>query len=176
MKEDLANREEVLIYLAAQGKTNSEIAALLDCSTSTVSSKMQEDRIQFEIRHVRQKLYGKDPKSRFQAMLPDALDVTEQILQNPNAKPQLRFQAAQEVMDRALGRPTQTVEHQGSLIRSLFERLDADKNPVQTIDITPDKRFLRNPELENPNETVAPKTSQDNPNFNKVDDWVSKNL
>ena len=189
--ENLANKDEMLVYLSAKGAKTSEIASALDLTPQTVRLKLADDRVQFEIKRLRYQLYGKDHKKRFQDILPYAMDVTEEILKSPSAKPQLRFAAAQEVMDRALGKPKQTVEHEGSLVRSLLEKLNS-KPGQEIIDISPlspdaiapgtDLDNVETPQarvdsqvLGNPN-YVTKMNSQENPNFQKVDDWMAKNL
>lgn len=172
---DLANKDHVMVYLAAKGLKTAEIAEAIQLEPATVRLKLSEERVQFEVKTLRYKLYGKDHKKRFQDILPQAVDVTEQILMNPNTKDALRFQAAQEVMDRALGKPKQTVEHEGSLIRSLFEKLDGVKEEpafdVEAIPIALEDR-IEPALLGNPNERT--KKTEENPNF--VDDWAKNNL
>lgn len=137
----LSSRENAIIYLSAQGKATSEIAEALGISVSNASKTLREERIQFEIKRLRHKLFGHDTKAvkkRFDDMVEGAQNVIQEIIDNPNSavKPQLRFNAAQEVLDRSLGKPKQTVEHQGSLIKELFDRLD-DPNSSKIIDIEP---------------------------------------
>jgi len=164
----------MLIYLAANGFNNTQIASELGISTQTVSNKLQDGRIQFEIKHTRYRLFGANTKKRFDSILPQAIDVTEEIINNPNVKPQLRFQAAQEVFDRSLGKPKQTIEHEGSLVRALYEKLDAKNvTPVENI-----KETVIEGVAQNPNTVVPYKKTEDNPNTltDMVDDFVKKHL
>lgn len=137
----LSTRENAIIYLAAQGKPNSEIAEALGLSPHTVGNTVREERIQFEIRRLRHRLFGSDTKvakKKFDEMVGSAQKVIEDILENPNTtvKPQLKFMAAQEVLDRSLGKPKQSVEVTGSLIEQLFDRLDQPEvNKI--IDVSP---------------------------------------
>lgn len=176
---DFANRDNMIIYLAAEGKTNAQIGEALDIDPATVRLKLTDERVAFEVKRMRYKLYGADHKKRFESILPHALDVTETILLDANAKSSLRFAAAQEVMDRTLGKPKQTVEHEGSLVRALFEKLDG-KKPVIEVGGEPTAPENERPALtliENPNEKVAVDVSK-NPNLSDdpIDNWVNKNL
>lgn len=129
--------------------------------------------MQFEVKHVRYKLYGKDHKQRFSQILPHAIDIAEKVLLDPNTKTATKFAAAQEFMDRALGKPKQTVEHEGSLIRSLFEKLDGRANEPAIMEGS----FTELPES-NPNE-VRQLTPAANPNLqsdNPIDKWADENL
>lgn len=170
MSENLQNRDQTLAYLAATGLTNAQIAESLGLDPKTVRLKLTDERIAFEIKHLRYKLYGADHKKRFNDILPHALDVTEEIVRNPNISPKLKFAAAQEVFDRALGKPKQTVEHEGSLIRALFEKLDAQKS-TPVIDVG------KETVIENPNERInLPTQANPNRNMDTVEDWISKNI
>jgi hypothetical protein len=176
--EPLKNQDEVLVYLAAQGRSPKEIADILGLTAETVRLKLNHERIQFEVKHLRYKLFGKDHKKRFSDILPYAIDATEAILKNPSAKDRTRFAAAQEIMDRALGKPKQTVEHEGSLIRALIEKLDQNgqNEKAQSIDseVVPE---LSAGVSTNPNEISRPDTSK-NPNLqtDSIDQWAEENF
>lgn len=145
----------------------------------TVGLKLQDEKIQFEIKHIRYKLYGKDTKKRFNEILPHAIDITERLLHDPFTKPSTKFQAAQEIMDRALGKPKQTIDHEGSLIRSLFDKLDGKGEPVEVdvITVTEEQTMLPLPEKkENPNGIINLDTENPNLKLDPVDQWVKDNL
>lgn len=159
---------QLIIYLAATGVKNPEIAEQLNLTVNYVNSVLKEERSLFELRKLRHQLYGKDLKKRFHDLIPAATDVIEQTMLNPNVKPHLKFTAAQEVLDRALGKPKQTVEVEGSMIRSVFEALDS-KGEAPLIDVTPDiegggslKQYVINP-----NEQME---------VDSIDKWAKENL
>lgn len=174
---DLVNKDQMLVFLAASGKSNPEIAEILGIDRSTVRLKLQDSRMQFEVKHMRYKLYGSDHKKRFSEILPHAIDVTEQILKDPNAKQAVRFAAAQEVMDRTLGKPKQTIDHQGSLFRDLIEKLDGKEKEKPIIDVSNIMDASVVPMSENPNERILADPTT-NPNLEKdsIDQWAAKNL
>lgn len=168
----------MIVYLAAQGRSAVEIADSLGISKDTVRLKLTNERMQFEIKHLRYKLFGKDHRKRFSEILPHAIDATEKILRDPLTKERTRFAAAQEIFDRALGKPKQTIEHEGSLIRALIEKLDG-KSDNERVGGVIDAEIV--PELApppiNPNETVRPDKSK-NPNLHMdpIDQWAKENL
>lgn len=165
----LSNTEQAVIFFSAQGKEPSEIVDIIGGSVGSVRTMLTDERVQFEIKLLRHKLYGKDVQKRFKDMLPKALDTVEGILDNPNTKPGLGFAAAQEVFDRSLGKPKQTLELEGSLLKKVFERLDADE--AVPIDITPGSDVVR---IANPEQPV--KSLQGNPNLDPIDTWAKENL
>lgn len=177
------NKERLVIYLAAEGHTQKEIAEETGYPGYKVKEMMEDEKVAFEIRHLRYKLYGKDVKKRFQEMLPHAMDAHEAILTNENTKPALRFQAAQEAYDRALGKPKQTVEHEGSLLRTIFERLDKGDNRPVTIDVIEPGRDVSDvPALEEgtaqiePSEDVETLTRETSEEEDAIDKWARENL
>ena len=163
-------KRQLAIYLAAEGKNTAQMAEMLNVNSSTVHQWLKDDRFQFEVKLLRHKIHGKGIQKRFEDMLPKAQDVTEEIITNPNIKPQLKFQAAQEVFDRALGKPKQTIEHQSNILRTIYERLD--QNPEMTIDITPQEQQLKT--LPEPQKTIElnPNTIELDP----IDKWANENL
>lgn len=175
----LSSKEGTIVYLAAQDKTNKEIAETVGLSVGTVGQKLRDERIQFEVKRLKHRLFGKDiknAKKRFDEMVEKAQDVIEEIISsdNPNQpiKPQLRFQAAQEILDRSLGKPKQTVEHQGSLIGQLFDRLD-DPKIRDIIDLPEEGPDELSGFLEQATETQGQELA---PISNDLDSWIDKNL
>lgn len=164
-----SSKQQIITYLAAEGKSVKEIAENTGMSQSTVKGILSDERVAFDIKHLRFKLHGKGVKERFNDMLPKAQDVAAEILENPNTKSQLKFQVAQEVFDRALGRPKQTIEHEGSMLRTIFEKLDGQRS-VSVIDgelVT---------DVEVPALEPIKEKQLENPNNNPMDDWMNKNM
>ncbi len=167
----LSSRDGTIAYLAAQGKTHAEIAEVLGTTSRTIGAIIATERMQFEIKRTQHKLFGQDNKAianQFKDMIPKALDTMREIIDNPNVKPQLRFSAAQEIFDRSLGKPKQTVELEGSLVKDLYDRLDTLKpQDLGVIDITPVEPEASRPETVD----VLPAPPQD-----VIDAWIAKNL
>lgn len=164
----LSNKELAIIYFSAQGKASGEIAELIGSSPAYVNKTLNEERVQFEIRLMRHKLFGKDVQKRFKELLPAALDKVEEILQNPNTKPGLGFAAAQEIFDRSMGKPKQTVEVHQSLLKNIFEKLDQAPPPI---DITPSADIAR---IEKSVVEVQSQKCQEPVDL--VDAWAKENL
>lgn len=163
MGELLSNKDSLIVYLAAQGKTAPEIADAISIPVSTVRSILQREHVQFEIGHLRHKLFGKDIQKAFKELVPDAQGVISDIIRNPNTgiRPQLKLEAAKEVLDRALGKPKQSIEHSGSLIRDVYDRL-REEQAKPALDVTPVANEAE------PEQTGEPE--------NPVDAWAKKNL
>lgn len=172
----LSNLDQTIFYLAAHGKSLSEIAEVVSRSPDSVKRLIGSDRGQFEIKRARTKLFPtevKDIKKQFDALVPKALEALRELADDPHLKPQLRFSVAQEILDRSVGKAKQTVEVQGSLIAEVFEKMDSltPSEIKEVIDITPSQNYTDALPLPVNNlEGDAPKPASD------VDEWISKNL
>ena len=115
---------EALIYMAASGATNKRIADDLGYTQSRISIILSKPEIKAKIKAVQQSLWGENADRRFSQLLPSAIDVAEEVLNNPNERSNLRVDVAFRLMDRALGKPKQEVTVEGNLIADLIHKLD----------------------------------------------------
>lgn len=171
----LSNQQEVITFLAAQGQKTSEIASALGLKPATIRNILKDEKVAFEVRRLRYKLFGKGVKQRFDELVPLAQEAVAEILENPNSKAQLRFQAAQEVMDRALGKPKQTVEHEGSIIKALYDKLDGrtrEENFREAIPVDIEVPAL----LENPNTISEKSAEKEKDSMDSIDAWSKEFL
>lgn len=149
----LKHRHKLVAFMAANGMTNAAIAKQLDCSSSRVTTILSSNRIQLEIKRIQSEIFINDPKKRFMEILPRAIDIAEEVLENEETNPSLRVDVAFRFMDRALGKPKESVEVKTSSIRDLFDQLEKMDKP-KTIEVT----------------------QEDFKNLDPIDQWVHKNL
>lgn len=165
------NKEDAVIYFAANGLKPQEIAERVGCTPHYVNSLFKEEKFQFQVKQLRYKLFGKDAQKKFKDLIPYAIDALEEVISNPNHKAQLRFTAAQEIFDRVLGKPKQTVQHEGNLLQEVYERLEGNGKKT-IIDVSPDDDGL--PKIEEPD---AASTLEEKPNIrDSIDSWIKENL
>lgn len=167
-----AGPHTLVAHLAACGLKAKEIAEQVGLSPDTVKRYLASEKIKFEIRRLQHNYFGKDPMRRFQTMIQEAGDVLETVMRDEQIKPSIRVMAADKILDRAVGKPKQFLQVEGSLIRKVYESLD-QKN------VTPNPNLDKEPiDIENnPNETVIPETENPNAKDDKqvyIDDWVEK--
>ena len=102
-------------------------------------------------------------------------------MNDKQAKPSVRVMAADKILDRAMGKPKQFLQVEGSMIRKIYESLDNSK-PV--IDAEPVSRAesieTEAKPVENPNSTEKVDRSQ-NPNLvkepqDKWATWIKDNI
>lgn len=114
-----------IAYLwASGGATHEQISMMLGRDIKEIQDVLNMDRIKLLVSDIRKKSAGKDHDLYFRRLLPDAIQVTESVMNDRTVKPGTRLAAASTIMDRALGKPNQNVEIGSSSIRQFLERLD----------------------------------------------------
>lgn len=120
----LSNQHEVIANLAAHGASGKQIAEEVGLSYMRVNQLLNSDRLKFRIKELQYKYFGKNLQKRFEALGGTAIDTISEIMENKNEKGATRLSAAREVLDRALGKPKQTIEHRDSKLANLYDKLD----------------------------------------------------
>ena len=174
---------ETIAFMLARGLTQTEIAAMLGMNDKEITLIANSDRMKFEVKTLTYKLFGKDVQKKFKDILPEAIEAAVDVMRDPKAKPAVKLGAAMNFMDRALGRPKQTMEVEGSLIRQLFEKLDQKKSsePIE-MGQAPEQivvEEIKEPLPQNPNEQGKKDFALNpnlNPDFDKLASWVENNL
>jgi hypothetical protein len=193
-----------IIWMMAQGVPHKKIAAEVGISYQRIKAITGSKAIMNEVQKVQYKLYGENPQRRFAALLPKAISVAESIMDNEKAKDSTRLAAAETIMDRALGKPAQSVEvNHNTNIKLLFEMLDKKKNDqiaekddysyiefenvpassaamadvVLPSEPSANRSEKRASKSDNPNDIIIP-NSGENPNLarDEVDAWLDQNL
>lgn len=123
---------EALIYMAASGATNKQIADDLGFTQSRISIILSKPSLKEKVRKVQEELWGDSAEKRFKNLLPKAIDTWERILNDTSEKSALQSDVASKVADRVLGKPKQEVSVAGNLLGDLISRLDQQ----QTRDVT----------------------------------------
>lgn len=122
------HRLRAVIYLSAWGMDPTEISSKLGMDLKWVKNTLKSKSVQAEVHKVQDELFMKNPEKIFQKLLPKAIRTTHKILRSSLEKGSTRLAAANMIMDRALGKPTQEIKHEGSMIRSLIEQMDRMNN------------------------------------------------
>lgn len=137
----------VIAYLFAGGAEPKVIATMLKMNLESVHSVIELPRISSFIAELKKKSISGDALKTIKSYLPDAVEVTRSIMMDSNQKGMTRLTAANTFLDRGMGKPTQTIEVGGSLIRELFERLDSleAQEKAKTINIEAKKVIEKDP-------------------------------
>jgi len=115
---------EALMYAKASGATNKAIAQQFNYTESRISIIMNKPEIKKKIRALQEKYWGGNIEARFQNLLPKAVEVAANIINSKTEKTSLKADVAFKLMDRALGKPQQSIAVEGNLLADLIHRLD----------------------------------------------------
>lgn len=132
----LSHRHHFIVHLAALGMSQGEICRRTGIVSSRMSILMNNSKFIEEITKVRKEIFSDNLDQNLKLMLPKATEVIRNVLENDQARDALRVETAFRLMDRTHGKAMQKIEVGGSMIKSLFEQLDAMKEVPA--DVTPD--------------------------------------
>lgn len=120
-------RAELVYMLTATGITRNNIALQLDCTPQTVTNYLSEPIADSRIDYHRERLYGRSLKKRMEAMAHKALDRVEKTIDDEGTKPETKLSAATYILDHSIGKPKQTVEHQGNILGEIMDRINSSR-------------------------------------------------
>lgn len=173
----LRSRHKLLARYSALGKTNNEIAELLDYSVGRVSVLLSNSRIRQEVDLYRDKLYDRDLAQAFKELLPDAIYALEDIVRHESVTLKdkvAKESAARFIVEKLDGKAAQkiNVEH-GSLDRFMELMRDMQERG-EVLDITPPAK-LAPPVLSAEKLAEGPpsEATEAPPNY---DDWLKENF
>lgn len=116
-------RHRVICYLKAIGFKNRDIQRTLNCSLGEIYKVIRSQSGQDEIERVQREIFVSEPAKMFEAILPEAVKVAVNAMMSKKVNTSIRVDAAFKFMDRALGKPSQTVEHKGNLVKELITKI-----------------------------------------------------
>jgi len=127
-------RHKVICYLKAIGFKNRDIQRTLNCSLGEVYKVIKSQSGQDEIERVQREIFVNEPAKMFDAILPEAIKVAVNAMMSKKVNTSIRVDAAFKFMDRALGKPSQTIEHKGNLVKELITKISNENNTDQPLD------------------------------------------
>lgn len=174
-KQLIPGRMTLVAHFAAVGQRPKEIAARTGISIDEVHTHLNTESVQREIRALQHEYFGRDPMQRFKTLINDAADILEDTMKDKHVKTSVRVQAADKILDRALGKPKQIFNLEGNLIRRVYETLDGKK--VEDVVVEPGSSNVRDVEaltVQKAAEVAAnPTTPPASDPSSHVDDWVN---
>lgn len=134
LKAKVNHRAKVICYLKAIGFKNKDIASSLNCPINEVYRVLKSESALAEIDRIQQEIFVTEPAKMFETILPQAVKIAVNAMMSRKTKTSVRVDAAFKFMDRALGKPTQHIEHEHNLVKELITKLDAAENAGEVID------------------------------------------
>lgn len=176
---ELNQRHHMMAMYAAAGRSNNDIAEALGFTASRVSIIMSTTRMKRAVSDYRRRDYEpslQENIARMNGLIPKAIDSIQEILENPQEKARTKLAAANELLNRAIGKPKETVEIRNNSIREIFEFLDKSDHLRQTESL----RLINNysgkvtqaslPSIPTESRVIDPEVKT------KVDTWITQVL
>lgn len=128
------HRAKLICYLKAIGFKNKDIAAAINGNLQEVYRVLKSESAQDEIERVQNEIFVAEPAKMFESILPQAVRIAVNAMMSRKTKASVRVDAAFKFMDRALGKPTQTVEHNTNLVKELITKINQNEVETQPLD------------------------------------------
>jgi hypothetical protein len=155
-----------IAHLRAGGAEAPQIATMLGLSFEEVQKVLGLRRIKDQAFEIQKRYANRDFQNLFKDLMPDAVETVRDLMLS-SSKEGIRLSAASQVMDRAMGRPSQNIDVGSSMIRDLFQALDQlEQNRVDRA-IQLDAKSVNNGVIEGEFEK---------PMGDKVDSWIEENI
>lgn len=134
LKAKVNHRAKLICYLKAIGFKNKDIASSLSCPINEVYRVIKSESAVAEIERIQHEIFVTEPAKMFETILPQAVKIAVNAMMSRKTKTSVRVDAAFKFMDRALGKPTQHIEHEHNLVKELITKLDAAEASGEFID------------------------------------------
>lgn len=161
-----------IAHLKAGGADNAQISTLLGVAIEEVNKAVGLRHIKDLTFEIQKRANNRDYANLFKDMLPDAVEVTRDLMLSTATKEGTRLSAAVAIMDRALGKPQQNVDVGSSLIRDLFAALDRHEKGIVTEAIQIEAKAVNN-DVSDAEYTEREKPAME---VNKIDIWAKEHL
>lgn len=152
-----------VIHFSAMGITPLAISKQIGLAVDAVREIVRSKSAQDEIYRLQKQFIEKDFKQVFMRILPVAINTAQGIMMSKRTKDNVRLQAADIFMDRALGKPTQVIEEKNNLLSEILQKMSGEtpKNSEETIEAEFEKLAEANSEAMNAIDAYEEQTDDD---------------
>lgn len=176
--QELSHRHKYVAHLAAMGFKQVEIARRTGFSQAWLSTILSGELLTEEIDRIRKEMFALDPELALKSALPDSVELITKVIRDDQQKTSLRVDTAFRLIERTHGKAKQAIELGGSLIKDLFQQLDA-ANRAKTISV--DSRAVPTEaewtDSSAPSEHEVPSAVPPvSDNDKEIEEWLQKNL
>lgn len=121
-------RQKQLATMHVLGSTNNEIAEKLHYSVSRVSVLLGATKVKNEIERIRDRMHEEDLEKRMKHLGPDALNVIEELLNDPTVEAAKKESAAKWLLEKLTGKASQQIDVKGEItVGHFLDKLDQMK-------------------------------------------------
>lgn len=175
-REHLDTRVKKAIAYTALGLKPAQAARMVGITPVTLKRALTSQAGAKELNRIYDAVIVEEAKKKIDEILPVAIDTAFQIMVNEKTKDSVRMEGAFRFMDRAMGRPTQTVEMTHDLVRRVYQRLDE----IRTVRSEVSTSDLKSSNSESTNDSaqvaVASAVVVVEEKKDEIDSWVEENL
>lgn len=133
----LTSLQERAAILIAHGTTSlREAASILNISPTTLSDWTRQPLFDAKVRTIRTAAGLDAIRSDFKALLPRAIEVTTELMNDSTITASTRLDAAKSIIDRCLGKPTQPVETRTTTLRDILDQLTRTESAHMAADLS----------------------------------------
>ena len=112
-----------VLHFAAFGYSPQKVSELTGLTVSAVRNMTRSPSAQTEILRLQKQLFEKDFRQVFMQILPVAVNTAYGIMTSKKSRDSVKLQASVEFMDRALGKPKQTIENTETTLAQVLEKI-----------------------------------------------------
>lgn len=129
--------QKELARLLSLGKKPKDIATELKCSLQFVYACMKIPEIIAEAERYRDRIFEGDVADRLKELNADAFKVCEELVRDPTAKINLKWDAAKWLLEKTTGKAIQAVDIQSSTLEAFHKLLTDMSQRGEVLDVTP---------------------------------------
>lgn len=140
----LSHRIRVIAHMAALGLSNREIAGRTGYTEGRISIVLRSIEVTEEVERTRKEIFSRSDAQALVTMLPKAYETIWETLRDDGAARALRVDTSFKIIERLHGKPKQSVDVGGTLLKDVFAMLDRQASAFekfapkaeQAIDVT----------------------------------------
>lgn len=121
-----------IIHMASFGISQRDIARSLKIPPTRIKAVLASSSVKQEVIRIQEELYSRDTKKMFMRMIPEAAAITYKMMKSKKSKDMTKLSAANMIMDRALGKPTQHVIEEKSELKDVFIKINERINSEES--------------------------------------------
>lgn len=118
-----------VIHLAALSIPSPVIGRSLNIPVRRVNSILSSESVIREVERIQVEHYKRDADQMFKRLVPTAVQNIFDLMVKKSSKESTRLSAAQYIVDRALGKPKETIEQKTDMIAEVFSSLKRKEEP-----------------------------------------------
>jgi hypothetical protein len=159
--------DRMIEYMIVWGMSNKEISQALHVNACTAAQIRKTNTAAID--ELRFRIFGESPRKWIESLLPKAIKTALEIMEDGSVKAQTRLAAAQDFMDRSMGKPSQKIEVEDNVMRAVLQALDKTTKTIELIKPEQLTDESDKQEVEAIQQAIAPKEEKD-----EVDKWTEE--